>query len=200
MPHIPSSRILFCLLVFAVMIISKPFFYIRHGETDWNAERRYQGSIDIPLNATGEQQATDAVAGLSGQGITQIFSSPLKRARRTADIMNAELNLPLTEIPTLQECNFGVKEGTIRQGDSFSDKWRAGETPDKAETYQAFKARVFDSLNQVLSHDSVPLVVAHGAVFWPLHEFTNIPLVGTLPNARAIYVFPKDDGWDYTQL
>ena len=184
------------------MITKKPFFYIRHGQTDWNAERRYQGRIDIPLNATGEQQAQDAIAGPMDCGITHIFSSPLKRARRTADIINTALALPITEISNLQECNFGVMEGTVRQGDSFSEKWRRGFTPEKAETYDVFTARVFAAVNQVLEHDSVPLIVAHGAVFWPIHEHTKIELTGTLPNARAIHVQPSGDAsgcWSITQ-
>ncbi len=184
------------------MITRKPFFYIRHGQTDWNAQKRYQGRIDIPLNPTGEQQAQDAVAGLTGHGITHIFTSPLKRARRTADIINAALNLPITEIDALQECNFGVMEGTKRTGESFSSKWRDGHTPEDAETYPEFTARVFTALNQVLSHDGLPLIVAHGAVFWPIHEITGILLEGTLPNARAIHVHPSGDAagrWDFSQ-
>ena len=184
------------------MIAAKPFFYIRHGETDWNRQRRYQGKIDIPLNDTGEQQAKDAVAGLLGKGITHIFSSPLRRARRTADIINSVLDLPLTEIDTLQECNFGEMEGQIRTGENFSEKWRAGLTPNGAETYAGFCERVFSAVNRVLTQDEVPLIVAHGAVFWPLHDFTKIPLIGTLPNAQAIHVHPESNQtgrWCYTQ-
>ncbi len=183
------------------MLLKKPFYYIRHGQTDWNLERRYQGSKDIPLNKTGIIQAQAAVDSLKNCGITHIFSSPLRRARATADILNAALGLPLTEINGLQECNFGVLEGTLRSGKSFSDKWRAGYTPDKAETYVEFQQRVFAAFDQVLSHDSVPLVVAHGAVFWPIHAQTGITLEGTLANATAIRVFPSttaDSGWDFS--
>ncbi len=185
----------------ALMLLKKPFYYIRHGQTDWNLEGRYQGSKDIPLNKTGIAQAHDAVDSLKNCGITHIFSSPLRRARATADILNDTLGLPLTEINALQECNFGVLEGTLRSGKSFSDKWRAGYTPDQAETYEAFTQRVFAAFKQILAHDSVPLVVAHGAVFWPIHAQTGIMLEGTLPNATAIRVFPSEtsqSGWDYT--
>ncbi|MCF6304114.1 MAG: histidine phosphatase family protein [Rhodobacteraceae bacterium] len=183
------------------MLLKKPFYYIRHGQTDWNLEKRYQGSKDIPLNEAGIAQAHSAVDSLKNCGITHIFSSPLVRARATADILNKDLNLPLTEIVGLQECNFGVLEGTLRSGKSFSDKWRAGYTPDQAETYDAFTQRVFAAFEQVLCHDSVPLVVAHGAVFWPIHEHTGLTLQGTLPNATAIRVFPSktaDSGWDFS--
>ncbi len=183
------------------MLLKKPFYYIRHGQTDWNLEKRYQGSKDIPLNETGIAQAHAAVDSLKDRGITHVFSSPLRRARVTADILNASLGLPLTEINGLQECNFGVLEGTLRSGKNFSDKWRAGHTPEMAETYVDFTQRVFTALNQILAHDSVPLVVAHGAVFWPIREETGIKLEGTLANASAIRVFPSkasDSGWDYT--
>ena len=125
----------------------------------------------------------------------------MQRARVTADILNAALGLPLTEINGLQECNFGVLEGSLRSGKSFSDKWRAGYTPDKAETYKEFTRRVFAAFDQVLSHDSVPLIVAHRAVFWPIHAETGIRLEGTLANATAIRVFPSEtavSGWDFS--
>jgi len=182
------------------MICKKPFFYIRHGQTDWNLENRYQGQRDIPLNQTGIAQAHAAIDGLRNRGITHIYSSPLQRARRTADIINAVLKLPVVEVDDLQEVNFGALEGTLRTGDKFSEKWQAGTTPLQAETYVEFSARIFSAVNHVLAQDGTPLIVAHGAVFWPIHETTGIPLVGTLPNAVAIHVYPSstaDSGWVY---
>ena len=59
-----------------------PFFFLRHGETDWNRERRLQGNIDVPLNATGLAQAEAAAKRLVGAGVATIVASPLARARR----------------------------------------------------------------------------------------------------------------------
>ncbi|MCK4862240.1 MAG: histidine phosphatase family protein, partial [Rhodobacteraceae bacterium] len=132
------------------MIIRKPFYYIRHGQTDWNVEGRYQGSKDIPLNETGVTQAHAAKALMSDLPITHIYSSTLQRARVTADIVNEGLNLPLIDMDGLQECNFGVLEGELRGHNSISEGWRNGSTPDKAETYSEFTNRVFAAINEVL--------------------------------------------------
>ncbi|MBL4806568.1 MAG: histidine phosphatase family protein [Rhodobacteraceae bacterium] len=185
------------------MIIKKPFYYIRHGETDWNLAGRFQGEQDVALNETGIRQAQNAIAGLTGQSVTHIYCSPMLRAHRTAEIINEKLNLPLLDIPDLRECKFGVLEGVLRAGHNHIDEWRAGVTPENAESYADFSDRVFAAMNHVLSFDGVPLIVAHGAVFMPIHDYTGLQFEATLPNARAIYVEPSamaDSGWDYTQL
>ena len=66
------------------MLDKKPFYFLRHGQTDWNAERLCQGQTDIPLNAIGVQQAGEAKAHLADIAITTVCSSPLGRALETA--------------------------------------------------------------------------------------------------------------------
>lgn len=88
------------------------FALVRHGQTDWNAERRLQGSTDIPLNDIGRGQARDAVAALSGYEWDAIVSSPLSRAAETADLIAAGLGLTVTRrVPELVERSFGPAEG-----------------------------------------------------------------------------------------
>jgi len=88
------------------------FALIRHGQTDWNAERRLQGSTDIPLNDVGRGQARDAVAVVSGYAWDAIVSSPLSRAAETADLIAAGLGLPVVRrLPELSERSFGPAEG-----------------------------------------------------------------------------------------
>lgn len=73
-----------------------PFYFIRHGETDWN--RKHQALCnqdDIPLNENGLQQALAVRKRLSSLGITQLYASPFERAKQTAEIINKELELPL---------------------------------------------------------------------------------------------------------
>lgn len=189
------------------MIIRKPFYYIRHGQTDWNVTGRFQGRQDIPLNTTGITQAHSAKALLADLPITHIYSSPLSRARVTADIANEALNLPLTEIPDLMECNFGVLEGTLRsasaKGANFSQEWRDGITPEKAETYINFTKRVFTAINSILEQDGTPLIVAHGAVFWPVHTHMQLSMEGEMPNAHPVHLSPPDRGqerWTLTEV
>jgi probable phosphoglycerate mutase len=88
------------------------FALVRHGQTDWNAERRLQGSTDIPLNDVGRGQARDAIAALSGYEWDAIVSSPLSRAAETADLIAAGLGLRVARrVPELAERSFGAAEG-----------------------------------------------------------------------------------------
>lgn len=185
------------------MIIQKPFYYIRHGQTDWNVERRFQGSKDIPLNQTGIAQAHAAKDLMRGLPITHIYSSTLQRARVTADIVNEGLNLPIVGMDGLQEVNFGVFEGKLSPHAGFSNDWRNGMTPDQAESYIDFTARVFAAFNRVLEQEGTPLIVAHGAVFWPVHTHMNLGLEATLPNAQPVHLAPpqiRRDRWTLTEI
>lgn len=113
------------------------FALIRHGQTDWNAQRRLQGSTDIPLNDVGRGQARDAVATLSSYEWDAVVSSPLSRAAETADLIAAGLGLSVTRrVPELTERHFGPAEGlqagpeleALRTPDSF----RGAESDDDA--------------------------------------------------------------------
>lgn len=88
------------------------FALVRHGQTDWNAQRRLQGSTDIPLNDVGRGQARDAVATLSGYEWDAIVSSPLSRAAETAALIAGGLGLSVARhVPALTERSFGPAEG-----------------------------------------------------------------------------------------
>ncbi|WP_457947601.1 histidine phosphatase family protein [Pseudarthrobacter sp. alpha12b] len=88
------------------------FALVRHGQTDWNAERRLQGSTDIPLNDVGRGQARDAVAILAPYEWDAIVSSPLSRAAETADLIAEGLGLKVARrVPELTERSFGPAEG-----------------------------------------------------------------------------------------
>jgi len=185
------------------MIIRKPFYYIRHGQTDWNVAHRFQGSRDIPLNETGIKQAHAAKDLMRDLPITHIYSSTLQRAHVTADIVNQGLNKPMTGMSGLQECNFGVLEGQLRPSDGISEDWKKGDTPEKAEAYIDFTARVFAAVNEVLKNEGTPLIVAHGAVFWPLHTHMQLGTEGTLPNAHPVHLSPPtagEESWTLTAV
>ncbi|MFJ6416687.1 histidine phosphatase family protein [Paeniglutamicibacter sp. NPDC091659] len=86
--------------------------FIRHGQTNWNAEGRLQGSSDIPLNDVGRQQARDAAAVLGAGQWDAIVSSPLSRARETAEIISAGLGIELgRSYDELIERDYGQAEG-----------------------------------------------------------------------------------------
>ncbi len=182
------------------MIIRKPFYYIRHGQTDWNVEHRFQGSMDIPLNETGLAQANVAKSLLADLPITHIYSSPLKRARVTAEILNETLGLPIIDVADLQEVNFGVLEGTLRPPSGLHAEWKKGVTPKKAETYVAFAKRVLAALNAVLEQDGTPLIVSHGGVFWPMHTLMQLDSIDDLPNALPVHLSPPVNGQEQWNL
>lgn len=87
-------------------------YLVRHGETDWNRQRRIQGLTDIPLNDTGREQARATGALLARRTFDGVYASPLSRARETAEIIAGELGLPQPElIDALVERNYGEAEG-----------------------------------------------------------------------------------------
>lgn len=163
------------------LAVSPPLFYfVRHGETDWNAERRLQGQLDIPLNRVGRQQSARCGRTLrclladrhkTPAGFTFI-SSPLSRARETMEILRAVLGLPREGYaiePRLAELSFGRWEGLtyreIRALDSSAlevrghDKWNF-MTPE-GESYAKLLVRVRDWYAGV---DGDIIVAAHGGV------------------------------------
>jgi hypothetical protein len=91
------------------------FCLIRHGETDWNGEKRIQGHIDIDLNAAGEAQARELRRGLSEHSFAAAYSSDLLRAWHTALIATADLAIAVSPAPTLRERHFGVLQGITSQ-------------------------------------------------------------------------------------
>jgi broad specificity phosphatase PhoE len=88
---------------------------VRHGETDWNVEGRWQGQAAFapPLNAVGRAQTHALAAQLDGQSFEALYSSDLLRARETADIIAARLRLPVRLEPRLREVNLGRWEGML---------------------------------------------------------------------------------------
>jgi uncharacterized phosphatase len=146
-------------------------YLVRHGETDWNRERRIQGSTDIPLNEVGREQAARAGALLSRRHWDGIASSPLARAYETAQIIGAELGLADIEIlEDLVERAYGEAEGLV---DSELAARFPGETevPGR-ETREQVAARVLPSLIALAErHPGSNLIVAtHGAVIRTVME------------------------------
>ena len=115
------------------------FALVRHGQTDWNAERRLQGATDIPLNDVGRGQARDAVAVLAPYEWDAVVSSPLSRAAETADLIAEGLGLTVARrVPELAERSFGPAEG-MQAGPELEalripGGFRGAESEDEAAT------------------------------------------------------------------
>ena len=103
---------------------------IRHGQTDWNLAERMQGRTDIPLNETGREQARVAASALADEPWDVVVSSPLGRARETAEIIATALGVPLgTGYDELIEQDFGVAEGTLVA--ELATRWPDRDFADK---------------------------------------------------------------------
>ncbi|SFR10538.1 MULTISPECIES: 2,3-diphosphoglycerate-dependent phosphoglycerate mutase GpmB [unclassified Enterobacter] len=147
-------------------------YLVRHGETQWNAERRIQGQSDSPLTAKGEQQAWQVGERAKMLGITHIIASDLGRTRRTAEIIAQACGCEITFDSRLRELDMGVLEQ--RHIESLTEEeegWRRqlvngtadGRIPD-GESMQELSDRMHASLATCLDlpEGSRPLVVSHG--------------------------------------
>jgi broad specificity phosphatase PhoE len=150
---------------------------VRHGETDWNRDGRWQGGSDTHLNDLGREQAEALAHQLDGN-VAVVYSSDLARARETADIVAAKLGLEVRLDPRLRERGFGSWEGltTPEIAEHFGDshrRWLAGESAgaEDAETFEDFSARVNDFLADVLREHrgEEVLVVSHGGSIRVIH-------------------------------
>ncbi len=145
---------------------------VRHGQTDWNLERRYQGHSDTPLNATGLAQAELAAASLVGGRYAAIYSSDLHRARTTAETIARRLGMEVILDPRLREVNFGAWEGLVSAEIQarFPAEWNARMTdpqharPSGGESVQDVAERMWAALDEFTArHAGQPLIiVSHG--------------------------------------
>lgn len=138
--------------------------FIRHGQTDWNAALRMQGTSDIPLNETGRQQARDAVAVLADAGWEVIVSSPLLRARETAQIIADGLEIALgRSYDLLVERSYGEGEGlTLAEIDA---RWPDRQYPG-LEPLDSVVARGTKALQQIADEYAGKnvVIVCHGTI------------------------------------
>jgi probable phosphoglycerate mutase len=173
------------------MLTHTPFWFLRHGETDWNARGLSQGNVEVPLNANGIAQAHAAAALLRGRGIRSLVASPLSRAQDTAMIVAAALDLPIETDPELREVSFGVQEGQPMA--AWFDDWVDGTlTPAGAEAFLELRARAAAAINRALTRAAPVLVVAHGAVFRALRAEMGLPPNVRMANAQPTWCVPGD--------
>lgn len=160
------------------------FYIIRHGQTNWNKEGRIQGKTDIELNEEGIKQAEEAKRILKDYPIDMIVSSTLKRARKTAEIINEAKNVPIIFKEALEERGFGEFEGKTQQ--EFQDEiWNseilANYNLNKeyrgVETIQDLCNRVWNLIDELKDgyKDKNILLVTHGGVTRAINGYFNGP-------------------------
>ena len=175
-----------------------PFYFIRHGQTDWNAKEMWQGWTDIPLNETGHAQAHSAVSILSGKGITRIVSSPLIRAHKTAEIINEHFRVPLQLIEGLKECSLGILEGMVKDKSLASKGLHYVALAGKGEHADEFKLRIANALHDALDPQNTTLIVAHGGVYWAIMEMIGFKDQRSHNCVPYLFVPPKDNQSSWT--
>ena len=167
---------------------------IRHGQTDWNADGLFQGSSDTPLNDTGRAQARALVEVLRESGVdwSAVVSSPLVRARETAEIIADGLGAPLgPAYDELVERDYGRHEG---QPDDAAKK-----ADPSVETLDAVVARGVAGLNRIGEElgDRHVVVVAHGSIIrYTLARLAGAPMP-TILNSRlcTLELDPEAPTW-----
>ncbi len=155
----------------------KPFYFLRHGETSWNAEHRIMGQTNIPLNSVGIQQAESVAKLLKTHAhFESIATSPLKRALQTAEIIAQACNKPIKIIDGLQEATWGILEGSIIHDFLAFDRWKNGHPMEGGEKYDEFLKRITLGFHNALSLTSEPvLIVSHGGVYWEIQSLLKLP-------------------------
>lgn len=147
------------------------FYYLRHGKTDWNASRRLQGQLDVPLNAEGVAEAEAAAELLAGVHLDAIVSSPLERAAETARIVARRRDCPPAFHDALMERNFGTLTGKYvadvhREHGLRSQHDLHHLEPDAGESFLAMVQRFVSAVRGILSdHAGDVLIVGHGGLY-----------------------------------
>ncbi len=166
---------------------------IRHGQTNWNVEGRYQGQADVPLNSQGLQQARKLAAALAKEKIDAIYSSDLIRARQTAEAIQQATGAPLFLEPRLREINQGQWEGMLFSEIKARDPERHARrkadplniAPPGGETVSQVRQRVLAAVRDILQRhpDQRVALVSHG-----------LALAILIVQARRL---PIERVWDY---
>lgn len=188
-------------------------YMIRHGETEWNKLRRMQGHSDIPLNEYGRELAIETEKGLRDIPFDVVYTSPLSRARETAELVLGEQEVPIVSDERIIELGFGEFEGLCCEKDNwnvpdpnFMDFFEDPEhynPPAGGESFIQVTRRVADFLNDLFSNerlqDSNVLVASHGAAIKAMVNYIrHIPYEqfwkGGLHKNCAVTVVEVQDG------
>lgn len=186
------------------------FCFVRHGETEWNAERRLQGHIDIGLNDTGLGQAVAAGRWLARYSVQALYGSDLKRAWNTAQLIAEATGLVPQPMPALRERHCGIFEGLtydqarVEHADAFC--LYDGRDPDYAlETGESLKA-MFERVRAAITaleaahRGQTVVAVVHGGVLDIINRFVrgnplHTPRDFLIPNAGLNWVRCQGGVW-----
>ena len=183
---------------------------IRHGETDWNVEKRIQGQTDIPLNETGHKQALAMAFNAAHYNFSAIYSSDLSRAYNTAEMIAARRGLDIKTVPHLRERHYGIFQGiTAAEGERnfphafvhymARDLHYDFESGESLNNFAGRVSLVIDDLTRhhsgqtiaAISHAGVLDIVYRRATGRPLHT----PRDFVIPNCALNWFSFDGQGW-----
>jgi len=184
---------------------------VRHGETAWNADRRLQGHLDVPLNEIGHVQALATAASLAGQHFAGFYSSDLRRAQQTAAAAVSTVGVEATLEPELRERHYGAFQG-LTYGEArerFPDDYARFDArepdfafPGGGESLRNFATRIHRVLRRIAkSHaGQQTLIVTHGGVLDIVHRFAtgaslDAPRDFKIPNAALNWIEFNGESW-----
>lgn len=189
----------------------KVFYIFRHGETDYNTVRRWQGcGIDIPLNANGIRQAEELAPVLADKGLQIIYSSPLCRARQTAEIVALKLNIPVLVKEGLREGCLGQTEGMLKTevAEKFPEvyaMWYDNANDMNVafpggETKNQMQERMFKVFNSLLKtpEDIIGIASHSAAIRYFLMKFGHKP--HAMKNTALFRLEYQDGVWSLAEL
>ncbi len=190
------------------------FYFVRHGETEWNSTGKYQGQSDVALSQTGLCQAQALAARFPAETLDAIYASDLKRAAATAEAVVTRFRCPLEKDAALREIHFGDWEGhtydeiAARWPEQGANFFRAPETLiiPHGETFPLLQKRAMQKIQEIAakSEGKNVAVVAHGAILRtilvtlmhiPLHYLWSIRQDNT-----AVSILRLDHGFTTIEL
>ena len=159
--------------------------FIRHGETEWNVLKKIQGQVDTNLNENGIKQAEELKDKLASENVDVILTSPLIRAKKTAEIIKGNRNIEIIVIPNLIERDFGELEGISYDEFDYDGFWsyKKNLTFEGAENIKDFFRRIYKTIDKIKQEyeNKRILIVAHAGVSISLKcYFEGIPDIDTL--------------------
>lgn len=167
-------------------------YVIRHGQTEWNILKKMQGSVDIPLNEKGIEQAHITKEKLKDINIDIVFCSPLKRARKTAEIIGVDKNLEIIIADELRERCYGEFEGSSKSSFDYNEFWAYNKNKNyaQAENIQLFFDRVYKFIDKLKNNysDKNILIVTHAGVVKAIECYAN----GMLPDEEIGPFLPEN--------
>jgi broad specificity phosphatase PhoE len=164
----------------------------RHGETDWTREGRWQGWADPPLNDTGREQARRLAEELRTTPFDAVYSSDLRRAFETAEILAAPHDVPVLADPGLREIDIGSWSGLTKT--EIEERFPDRKRPD-GETHEQHGARVRAAVIRIAQEHLGQriLLVAHGGTIRAIHDVISDVPYHPVPNCHVLEAHFRDD-------